>query len=220
VAGVILLGPEQNERHVLPQFQASSEAPYESISFSVEGKWLAATAWSEDDTKVWDVKTREIVKTLPAKEVVNSAFSPDGRWLVTCGNEDYRFLEVGSWLPRRSFSRIRAGSSVGPVVLIRAGELMAVSAGEFGVELLEAATSKVLAVLDQSEQLPVCFSSNGEQLVTIDSTGVNRLWDLRLIRRQLAAMNLDWDSPSLPVRSSEQKPPPLTVTILEATNHP
>jgi len=200
-------------RQVLAQYPFM----YDSISFSVDSKWLAGAAWSEDKAKVWNVETGKLVQSWDKElDIVGLAFSPDGRWLVTCGFEEYRFWEVGSWEQRRAITRVRADKNVGPVVLVRAGTMMAVSAGEYGVELLDAATGNSLAVLDQSEQLPVCFSRNGEQLVTIDHTGANYLWDLRAIRRQLAAMKLDWDSPPLPPLSPEQNLLPLSVAVLPA----
>ncbi len=213
-AGILLLDLSDRRRQVLAQYQAR----YESLSFSVDGKWLAAAAWSEDEAKVWNVRTGQLVQTLRGADIVSLAFSPDGRWLVTCGFEEYRFWEVDSWQPRRAISRMRVGKNVGPVVLIRAGTMMAVSAGEFGVELLDADTGRILAVLDQSEQLPVCFSRTGEQLVTIDHTGANYLWDLRAVRQQLAAMKLDWDSPPIPPPTATQLKGEITVKVLPGAN--
>jgi WD40 repeat protein/tRNA A-37 threonylcarbamoyl transferase component Bud32 len=223
---ILLLGLDDQRRQVLAQYPALG---YESISFSVDSEWLAGAAWSEDDAMIWNVETGKLATMIPGSKNrdVSLAFSPDGRWLVTCGFEEYRFWEVGTWptnrtisrstwQPHRTISRSRVGKNVGPVVLIRAGTMMAVSAGEFGVELLDADTGKSLAVLDQSEQLPVCFSRNGEQLVTIDHTGANYLWDIRAIRQQLKTMKLDWDSPPLPQLSSEQNLLPLTVAVLPA----
>jgi hypothetical protein len=37
------------------------------------------------------------------------------------------------------------------------------------------------------------------------------VWDLRLIRRQLNAMGMDWELPPLPAEKQEQ--PPLTVQL-------
>lgn len=39
------------------------------------------------------------------------------------------------------------------------------------------------------------FSPDGGQLVVSTGTAVTYLWDLRLIRRQLREMSLDWDPP-------------------------
>jgi hypothetical protein len=56
--------------------------------------------------------------------------------------------------------------------------------------------------------------------LAVQRAGPAQLWDLRLIREQLAAMNLDWDLPPLPSRPPEQNLGPLTVTILTDTNQP
>ena len=42
---------------------------------------------------------------------------------------------------------------------------------------------------------PHGFSPRGNWLVTSEANGLIRLWDLRRIRQQLAALNLDWDAP-------------------------
>ncbi|MDA1275773.1 MAG: hypothetical protein O2960_17275 [Verrucomicrobia bacterium] len=39
------------------------------------------------------------------------------------------------------------------------------------------------------------FSPDGTRLAAAAETKQIQLWDLRWIRRQLAAMNLDWESP-------------------------
>ena len=40
-----------------------------------------------------------------------------------------------------------------------------------------------------------------------------RVWDLRLIREQLAKMGLDWDMPSYPPKSIPDNAPPLKVNV-------
>jgi hypothetical protein len=42
------------------------------------------------------------------------------------------------------------------------------------------------------------FSPNGTQLLMIYESGVAELWDLRLIRQDLAELGLDWEMPPLP----------------------
>jgi WD40 repeat protein len=68
------------------------------------------------------------------------------------------------------------------------------------LRLVEPATGRILARLlspDQSEPRGLAFSPDGSRLVvsTRDGPAVH-VWDLRLIRRRLAAMGLDWDAPA------------------------
>ncbi|HEV3202784.1 MAG TPA: tetratricopeptide repeat protein, partial [Gemmataceae bacterium] len=58
-----------------------------------------------------------------------------------------------------------------------------------------------------------CFSPDGSQLVTYAGRGgAFQVWDLRLIRRQLAEMGLDWDLPPYPTPPESAKP--LRVQVL------
>ena len=61
------------------------------------------------------------------------------------------------------------------------------------LRLVEADTGREWATLEAGE--PHCFSARGNWLVTSEANGLVRLWDLRRIRQQLAALNLDWDAP-------------------------
>ena len=65
------------------------------------------------------------------------------------------------------------------------------------VQLLAAGSWQELATLE--EGVPLCFSPDGGKLAlySVDSRMV-LVWDLRLVRRQLAAMGLDWGT-SAPV---------------------
>ena len=41
----------------------------------------------------------------------------------------------------------------------------------------------------------ILFTPDASKIIAINRTGGIRVWDLRLIRRQLKAMGLDWNSP-------------------------
>src|SRR5439155_14131427 len=72
--GVLLLRLSDGRRLLLPQKAAECE----SISFSVDGRWVAAAAWPEDDAKVWDAETGQLVQILPRSDILNLVFSPNG----------------------------------------------------------------------------------------------------------------------------------------------
>ena len=46
------------------------------------------------------------------------------------------------------------------------------------------------------------FSPDGDRLAVATNGDHVQLWDLRLIRQQLAAMGLDWDQPPDPTAAS------------------
>src|SRR5262249_32812446 len=78
------------------------------------------------------------------------------------------------------------------------GKVVAVLHSMSEVRLIEPATGRELARLP-SVGWPYCFSPDGSQLVTYaGDSGDLHVWDLRLIRRQLNEMDLDWDLPAIP----------------------
>jgi tetratricopeptide (TPR) repeat protein len=74
------------------------------------------------------------------------------------------------------------------------------------VKLFHPATGRELATLmvaDPQNIVAMRFSPDGSQLAVTTMGHVIQLWDLRSIRRQLKAMNLDWDAPAYaPVRET------------------
>jgi hypothetical protein len=76
------------------------------------------------------------------------------------------------------------------------------------VQLIDPTTGRALATLQAPEPRQVswlCFSPDGDRLAVATTGDHVQLWDLRLIRRQLAAMGLDWDQPPDPPAAS--RPP-------------
>src|SRR5258708_37969015 len=90
--------------------------------------------------------------------------------------------------------------------------ILAVAISRTRVRLAEAATGRDLATFEAPDRLDInwiAFSADGPKLAVVGGSGPIQLWALRLIREQLAAMNLDWDLPSLRSRPPEQNLGPL-----------
>jgi WD40 repeat protein len=74
--------------------------------------------------------------------------------------------------------------------------MLAVTHSCFTVRLMETATGRELATFGMPEpQVISClaFSPDGSQLAVGGQTPVIYLWNLRLIRQELAEMKLDWE---------------------------
>jgi serine/threonine protein kinase/WD40 repeat protein/Tfp pilus assembly protein PilF len=191
-----------------------------SASFSPNGSWLAAGPFGRDDVMVWNLQNGELERKLPLNDSAHVAFSPDNKWLVTATSREYRFWEVGSWQPAHSIARRGASDHAGTLCFTADGKILAIAEGRSLVRLLDPDTCHEWATLEApfpSEITRLRFNSDGTQLAA--ATKNIQLWDLGLIRQQLAAMKLDWELPALPPPS--QKPAaPLTVTVLGSTNEP
>ena len=146
--------------------------------------------------QIWDVASGRRVHVIPGDGQSSVAFSPDGRWLVAGTLTHYQFWAVGSWQPGLRIPRTATG--LGFMGFSPDGRIMACVPEPWTVKLLDTATGAELARLTPpipSAVEDLCFSPDGTKLVVSTGTAIAYLWDLRLIRRQLREMNLDWDSP-------------------------
>jgi WD40 repeat protein len=215
-----------------PRRKLLIESPYlRAAAWSPDGRWLATGNWQGRGAKVWNAQTGEVSHDFdlrsrspgdPGNEEEGTAwpaFSPDGKWLVTGTFAEYRFWEVGSWQKKHGLPREHCGQAIGLIVFSPDGKMLAVLHSTTEVRLVDPATGREFARLP-TLGTPYCFSPDGSQLVTFAGRdGAFQVWDLRLIRRQLKAMDLDWDLPPYPPPSSE-KVNPLSVKVLAPEQPP
>jgi WD40 repeat protein len=184
------------------------------VTVSPDGRWAAAGCWQGTGARVWDCQTGRIVKALlPKMWVVAVAFSPDGRWLVTASGQGTTFWEVGTWEPGLQIPCRGERLAFAPD-----GSMLAVCDSRYVVKLFDPTDGRQLAALEAPNPHPIvhlCFSSDGSQLAAACETHVVQVWDLRRIRRHLAAMGLDWELPPYPpAPAAETRPPPQVRVLL------
>jgi eukaryotic-like serine/threonine-protein kinase len=186
---------------------------------SPDGRWAAGHAGGtspfEGSFRAWDLRSGKRVWDWP----VNSgtvAFSPDSKWLVTGSGAETRFWKVGSWQPGRRILW-EPGTNHGSMVFSRDGKMLAIVHLPRLVKLIDPSTGRELATLDTPNLQNVGwlrFSPDGSQLAITDWNHTIHLWDLRLVRRQLAAMGLDWDLSPYPPAPARLAPKPLSAAVL------
>jgi hypothetical protein len=99
--------------------------------------------------------------------------------------------------------------------------MVAIAFSRRAVHLLKAGTWQELATLEAPEPAVLSglrFSPDGALLAAATENRVLHLWDLRLIRQQLAAMKLDWDAPPIPPPATNQFLGQITAAVLGDTN--
>jgi WD40 repeat protein len=173
----------------------------QSVSLSPDGKLAATGTWVSSGVRLWDAATGNLVTNFPTEFGALVAFSPNGRWLAVC-SENVWLYEVRSWRRGDPLQSVQREGTPKNLAFSPDSRILAVGSSSQSVRLLEATTGRELAVLDPPHRsgdiYAIRFSPDGTQLAVLLRNGDVQLWDLRLIRRRLAAMDLDWDEPSFP----------------------
>lgn len=92
------------------------------IALSPDDRWAATATWNGYGVRVWDVQSGSLERELISEaRTTHAQFSPDGRWLVTSSESDFRFWQVGSWELCRRIDAPENGRSLvfdrsGPIV--------------------------------------------------------------------------------------------------------
>ena len=168
-------------------------------ALSPDGRWAATGAWHNPTVKIWDARSGELVRTINTEDMSNVAFSPDNRWLVI-GGKDYQFLEVGTWKPARRLTRPPMESFPPAMAFSRDGRILALCHSWRTVRLVRPDTGEELATLEPPVPWNITslsFNADASLLAVAGGLPEFHIWNLRLIRQQLARMGLDWDLPPL-----------------------
>jgi WD40 repeat protein len=180
-------------------------APVEFVTLSPNGEWCAAVN-TEDGAPptgvvyVAEVGTGKVLSTLRAPGVTAVAFSPDDRWLAVGHWNQYQLVDTRSWQAAVSIRR-DAGGQPAALSFSPDSRLLAVVWSARVVRLIETSTGRQIATLESPEAANIsclAFSPDGTQLAVGRWDHPIALWDLRLIRKELASMKLDWDLPPYP----------------------
>jgi WD40 repeat protein/tRNA A-37 threonylcarbamoyl transferase component Bud32 len=153
---------------------------------------------------VWEADTGRLVRELPTGDAM-PAFSFDGRLLYTSTGRnsprgsECRIWRIDSWEPAAALPLNRVSSSPGHLAVASDG-LLAVAYTMNDVRLLDPQTLAEVATLADPEPGLIAgfwFSPDGSMLAVTQGGGIH-LWDLRVLRAELAQLGLDWDRAPYP----------------------
>jgi WD40 repeat protein len=160
-------------------------------SISPDGRWAATGCHQGTGIKVWSVRENRLERDLPVEGSSRPEFSPDGRWLATTGATGVQLWKVGTWERGTSLPR---GDPVFPPDSPLVGVRL-----DYAVTFIDPDTGRTVFTLeDPNQDRPgsACFSSDGALLaIPAEESYSVHVWDLRRIRAQLKAIDLDWKAP-------------------------
>jgi WD40 repeat protein len=186
-----------DSREIVRTFSGHSNLYF--VDLSPDGRWIATGTQHGRDVKVWETATGNVVTTIPCGSA-NVAFSPTGRTLVVAGGQEYSIYKTDAWTCWRRLRRDNVGDLAGFVAFDAEGELIAYTSGLRSVTLARASDLHPLATFSAPDSAIISsltLSDNGSHLVAGMENGLVHVWNLRLIRAELAKLNLDWDQPLL-----------------------
>jgi WD40 repeat protein len=164
---------------------------WSAFRFSADGQRVATA--SDQGLKIWDVATGKVERTLTSRAVDDVAFSSDGRRVLGVKPGEAASLfdmqtgeEMCTW---KADPGAWASWAVSPD-----GGYVASGGADQLIRLWEIPTGRELAHWRAHEAgvTALAFSPDGRTLVSGSTDGTLNLWDLLYIRKELAALGLDW----------------------------
>jgi WD40 repeat protein len=178
---------------------------------SPDGRWVATGTWQGTGVRVWNARTGRQVTELPVTGSAHPVFSPDGRWLATATGGETQLWRVGDWKSELVLRQTEPEGVPSTLAFSPDGSILASPYSRSVVRLVEVDTGREIARLrapNAHRAYPLCFSPDGRLLVTKGGPELIHVWDLPLIRRQLAAMGLEWRQPSAAMKPTLSRAAP------------
>ncbi|HEU5432414.1 MAG TPA: WD40 repeat domain-containing protein, partial [Thermomicrobiales bacterium] len=183
------------------------------IAISPDGAWVVGGTWGDPHPALrrWDARLLVQADYWPSVNGAAPAFSPDSRWLWLGTSPGGRLLDVASWQATRNDPV--AGPAAGVAIFSPDSSLLVVNAAPDRLQMINPLTGREIAALETST--PLCFNREGSLLLTQSDDQAVYLWDLAIIRRRLAELNLDWQDAPLPASKLDApQRAPLRVRVL------
>ncbi|MCH7993851.1 MAG: protein kinase [Planctomycetes bacterium] len=208
-------GDHGEPRRIGSQFRMSC------IAVSPKNNWLATATFKGKGVKIWDLTTGDLVESLSVEGSAYVDFSPAGKWLAAGGGAGIEIWDTGTWKTHGKLARSSPRFLPGPIAFSSDGRLLAFgdSGPPLKLTLVDPNTLKRIAILECPGDIIVpqslSFTPDGTRLLFPHPGQGNVLciWNLRAVREQLAAMDLDWDLPPYPAPVPTEPALPLHVEI-------
>jgi serine/threonine protein kinase/WD40 repeat protein len=183
--------------HVLPGEGAdqgrSFDAPgLEYVAFSADGRWIAGSSKSLDRSLLYRAADGKLERELDAPFGLVQ-FDPRDRYLVVGTPTAYHFLGTEDWKPLRQIPRSARLPFPAPIAFDPGGSVMAIAQSDSRIWLLEVGSGDRLLELEANDPHTLnglALDLGGGILAASSPTQRFHVWDLRGVKRQLAALGL------------------------------
>jgi eukaryotic-like serine/threonine-protein kinase len=171
------------------------------VSVSPDGRFVVTASRESRGLKVWDAHTgNQLQHLFPNDKLWRATFTSDGRWLIAGGKR----FRVGTW-EEVAFER----QAVPAGVISGDGRWLACTGNQEGTPLFDLASGQRLAALaipGQGKVWNLTLSHDGTLLAGTDLDNLMiHVWDLRKLRAELRARDLDWDAPPYPTAAAPEQ---------------
>jgi len=189
------------------------------VAGSPDLRWIATGAFGGRGVRIWEPDTGKVVCDLPISGSANLAVTSDGKFLLTSTNADYSWWEVGTWKCCRTLPRSPRGDIPGYMAISPDNKVMAITYARNLVQLVNLTTGELLATLQSPSNHEVAwlaFHPDGTKLAVSCASHQVQIWDLAMIRQELARRDLDWDLPTYETHEATDKRPLPVVKVAAA----
>jgi WD40 repeat protein len=189
--GQVSLWPAGNAVHekLLTRLQRVNGA-----AISADGSLVALRSGPMPGVTVWEAANGRLLADLPVQRHSDVAFSPDGRWLLTGTDEEYRVWSMTDWQPRFAWASEGSGSE-GVIAFSPNARMVAVAQSRNSIQLRPTVDFTETLSVELPGNLSIQglgWSADGTQLYV--QAEQHRLFSLDLVplRAELARVGLGW----------------------------
>lgn len=165
------------------------------VQASADGRWAVSTEYPGKDLHIWDARSATKVRSFSGYAVGFAWFSPDSQWVIGSTPHEYRLWKAGTWEPGPVWPVDLGGLLGGNIAFARNGRLVALQDGQDAFRLVTFPEGRELVRLEAPRLLgatKILMNEEGTRLWILGFSNRVYEWDLAALRKELAAMGLDW----------------------------
>jgi len=163
------------------------------VALSMDGSWAACGNWHGEDAWVVDLRTNQPARRLLHSGNATVEFTPDSRYLVIGGRDEFRFLQTGNWLQCFTLSREKPDQMAGKIAFAHSSGLAALHTSRSRIRLvrwLDRQDYFTLTTPEERHLSAFMFTPDDRYLVVTSPDHHLLVWDLAELNTQMKQLGL------------------------------